>query len=100
MGRLSVNQRIKKATTPDYRAMLAREWAEEWQDMQTRHLDMLETAWRTNNVQTFNNYIGLLREDSEKRFEALARMFPLVANVTEEEVTAAAQRRKENAKAD
>lgn len=79
MSRMSIGQRIKRAYSRDYRAKLATEWAEEWRTEQERLIARIEWSIRSEDRDLFANTMGLLKESTGKRFDALPRVIALLA---------------------
>lgn len=79
MGRLSIGQKLKKASTPERKKELAEEWSSEWQKEYESHVRNLERAIRNNDYDLFCRTTGWLKADGKKRFDTLPRVLSAVA---------------------
>ncbi|KAA9007349.1 hypothetical protein F4V43_02360 [Paenibacillus spiritus] len=71
MGRLSIGQKLNKASSPERRKELALLWINEWKEEHEKTMQNIERALRAGDDQLLDRLIGFVIKDGLKRFDAL-----------------------------
>lgn len=71
MQHRSINQRLKRAKSPESKAAALSDWAASWQNEQMMLIDKLGKANAKDDFDAMSILIGELRTMSAKKFEAL-----------------------------
>ncbi|WP_160037330.1 MULTISPECIES: hypothetical protein [unclassified Paenibacillus] len=79
MGRLSISQRLRKASKPELKQKIAVDWSAEWQTEYETHVRNFEKAIRDKDFDLLVRTLGWLKADGKKRFDALPRVLSALA---------------------
>lgn len=79
MGRLSINQKLRKAGSAERREELAQNWASEWQAEYEKNVHLLESAIINKDYDLLARTTGWIKADGKKRFEALPKIMSTLA---------------------
>jgi len=82
MGRLSISQKLRKASSDERRAELAGVWAEEWKTEYEKNVRLLEKAIINKDYDLLARTTGWIKADGKKRFEALPK---IISNLAQKE---------------
>ncbi|MEN1990221.1 hypothetical protein [Paenibacillus hubeiensis] len=79
MGRLSISQKLRKASSDERRAELAKIWADEWKAEYEKNVRLLEQAIINKDYDLLARTTGWIKADGNKRFEALPKIMSTLA---------------------
>ncbi|MET1174353.1 hypothetical protein [Paenibacillus amylolyticus] len=76
MGRLSITQKLRKASSAERRQEISLNWANEWRTEYEKNVNLLNQAIITKDFDSLIRVAGFLRADGKKMFESLSRVLP------------------------
>ncbi|WP_150274130.1 hypothetical protein [Paenibacillus tepidiphilus] len=85
MGRTSISQKLRKASSDERRVELAHQWAEEWRSEYETHVRNFERAIRNEDHDLLVRTLGWLKADGIKRYDALPRVMAAIASAPSKE---------------
>lgn len=66
MGRLSISQRLRKASKPELKQKIAVDWSAEWQTEYETHVRNFEKAIRDKDFDLLVRTLGWLKADGKR----------------------------------